>query len=364
MLAALHHKDIQKDLQRISKLKPYSDLYNWKGLKFPVTVNQIDKFEKNNPFIAVNVLYLHDRKEGISRGKIAILRRSDGNTSRSRVVNLLLITDGKKSHYTAIKSLSSLLKRENSKYKGEYYFCINCLNAFFSIRSRNKHYINCIDYEAVTTEMPWKEEDKYVQYHDWQKQFKALFIMYADFESILEPLEENSKGRVNRHVPSGWCVYSKFAYGDVPDPLKLYHGKDCVKRFVDYIETEVKRLFSYLEHPMLPLTKMLQREHEKATTCHICMKSFDDDPENYKVKDHCHYTGVYRGAAHNKCDLKYEIPKHIPIVFHNLSGYDAHLFIRQLGEKFQTADIGVIAENKEKYISFNVKISVQGFKED
>ena len=79
--------------------------------------------------------------------------------------------------------------------------------------------------------------------------------------------------------------------------------------------------------------------------------------KNWKVRDHCHYTGLYRGAAHNNCNLKYKIPKHIPIVFHNLSGYDAHLFIRQLGEKFQ--DIEVIAENKEKYISFNVKIDVQ-----
>ena len=58
------------------------------------------------------------------------------------------------------------------------------------------------------------------------------------------------------------------------------------------------------------------------------------------------------------CNLKFKIPKHIPIVFHNLSGYDAHLFIRQLGEKFQTDDIGLIAENMETYISFNVKIDV------
>ena len=89
------------------------------------------------------------------------------------------------------------------------------------------------------------------------------------------------------------------------------------------------------------------------------MKPFDNPEKNWKVHDHCHYTGLYRGAAHNNCNLKYKIPKHIPIVFHNLSGYDAHLFIRQLGEKFQRKDIGVIAENKEKYISFNVKVDVQ-----
>ena len=57
--------------------------------------------------------------------------------------------------------------------------------------------------------------------------------------------------------------------------------------------------------------------------------------------------------------MKYKIPDHIPIVFHNLSGYDAHLFIKELGRKFNKDDIGVIAENKEKYISFNVKINVR-----
>ena len=78
-----------------------------------------------------------------------------------------------------------------------------------------------------------------------------------------------------------------------------------------------------------------------------------------KVRDHCHYTGKYRGPAHNSCNLKYKIPNFIPIVFHNLSKYDAHLFIKELGETFNKEDIGCIAENKEKYISFYVKIKVQ-----
>ena len=89
------------------------------------------------------------------------------------------------------------------------------------------------------------------------------------------------------------------------------------------------------------------------------MKPFDDPENNQKVRDHCHYTGLYRGAARNSCNLQYKIPKHIPIVFHNLSGYDAHLFIRELDKKFNTEGIGGSAENKENYISFNVKIPVQ-----
>ena len=129
------------------------------------------------------------------------------------MVNLLLITDGKKRHYTAIKSLSRLLSRENRAKRNQQYYCLNCLQAFNARSSRDTHYANCINHDFVKVEMPWKEEDKWVQYHDGQKQFKVPFIMYADFESILEPMEKNSKGRVNKHVPSGFCVYSKFAYG-------------------------------------------------------------------------------------------------------------------------------------------------------
>ena len=83
------------------------------------------------------------------------------------------------------------------------------------------------------------------------------------------------------------------------------------------------------------------------------------DPRNRKVRDQCHYTGLYRGAAHNNCNLKYLIPGYIPTAFHNLSGYDTHLFIKELGRWFNKNDVGVIAENKEKYISFNIKINVK-----
>ena len=132
-----------------------------------------------------------------------------------------------------------------------------------------------------------------------------------------------------------------------------------MEKFVKYIEEEVKRLYeTFSRQSMTKLTDVLKREHEAAEKCHICLKEFND-PRNRKVRHHCHYTGLYRGAAHNNCNLKYRIPDYIPIVFHNLSGYDAHLFIKELGRRFNKNDIGVIAENKEKYINFSIKINVK-----
>ena len=130
-------------------------------------------------------------------------------------------------------------------------------------------------------------------------------MMYADFESILRPVDEVYKDKmnvmkverrgkasytkkINKYVPSGCCVYSTFAYGDVLDPLKMYRGKDCVEKFVEHIEDEVKRLYSiFPQQPMIELTDVLKREHKEAKICHICLKEFNY-PQNRKVRDHCH----------------------------------------------------------------------------
>ena len=201
-------------------------------------------------------------------------------------------------------------------------------------------------------------------------------MLYADFESILKTVDERYRDKmntmkaerkdkapytekINTHIPSGWCVQRTFPYGDVPDTLKMYWGKDCVERFVEYIEEEVKRLYVTLpQQPMIEFSDVLKRERKAAERCNICLNEFSD-PQNKKIRDHCHYTGCYRGAAHNNCNLKYRITVHISIVFHNLSGYDAHLLIKELGKRFNRDDIGVIAKNKEKYISFNVKINIK-----
>ena len=358
VIAALHGEDIKAHPERIANLLPYEDRYNWGGLKFPMALNKIGKFEKNNPEIAVNVLFTSEKR-------IYIGRRSEFNSKRKIKANLLMVVDGENRHYTAVKNLSRLLSSMNAKHKGAYHFCLNCLNGFRTKVGRDKHYEYCSSNGEVKIKMP-TEKDKWLKYHQGQNQFKVPFMLYADFESILKPVNRDKmktpKGasyteKVNTHVPSGWCVHSKFAYGEVQDPLKVYRGEDCVEKFIEYIESEVKRLYAaYPQQPMTELTDVLQREHNEAAQCHICFKPFDDPQNNRKVRDHCHYTGLYRGAAHNSCNLKYRIPDHIPIVFHNLSGYDAHLFIRELGKQFNKEDIGCIAENKEKYISFNVKI--------
>ena len=108
---------------------------------------------------------------------------------------------------------------------------------------------------------------------------------------------------------------------------------------------------------MTPLTSLQLKEYKRATKCHICFKPFTE--KNRRVRDHCHYSGLYGGAAHSSCNLQYKIPSYIPVVFHNLAGYDVHLFIRELAK--HTTNIGVIAKNMEDYISFSIKVEVDKF---
>ena len=76
--------------------------------------------------------------------------------------------------------------------------------------------------------------------------------------------------KINTDAPSRCCVHSTFAYGDVSDPLKMYRGKYCVEKFVEYIEEEVKRLYEiFSQQSMIKLTDVQKREHEAAEKCHI-----------------------------------------------------------------------------------------------
>ena len=368
VIAAMKWNNIGKDPQRISKLRRYEDDFDWDGMKFPASFRDIKRFESRNE-ITINIL-------AFEHNKVYICRKGK---EYDRVANLMLITDNNKKHYVAIKSLSRLLRYVNTKNEKKQHFCINFLQGFNEKKSRDELY--CRNIEAIRIEMP--NGKPVVEYSDGQYQFKVPFMMYADFESILEPMgpPQRAPGScsdpiqgasnnpsitrgVNVHTLSGWCVYSKFSYarsvggadGEVTNSLTQYRGPDCVEKLCEHIISEAKRLYnSAPEKPMAPLTKSQLKEYERATKCHICFKPFKSG-DTLKVRDHCHCTGIYQGAAHLLCYLRYEIPNYIPVVFHSLAGYDAHLFIRELSK--YTTGMGVIAKNMEDNISFSIKVEV------
>ena len=162
-----------KDPQRISNLRKFMDNYDWSGLEFPVSIKDIGKFETRNN-ISVNVLAVEGRDIYIHRKGRRV----------GREINLLMVSEDGIWHYTAIKSLCRLLSSKNSNTKCKQHFCMNCLQGFTQESSRDQHQVHCKNNESVRVAM--SKPGSTVEFKDGQNQFRVPFIMYADFESILE----------------------------------------------------------------------------------------------------------------------------------------------------------------------------------
>ena len=176
VIAATRWEQIDFCPERITKLKRFEKDFGWTGVGFPVSFRTIKRFESQNK-ISINVLAVEDRQ--------IYIRREGGDYDH--IANLMLITENNRKHYVAIKSRGRLLSKQNSKHKEAQHFCMNCLQGFREEWSRDEHIGCCKNNEAVRIEMPHKKP--IVEYSDGQFQFKVPFIMYADVESILEPIQ-------------------------------------------------------------------------------------------------------------------------------------------------------------------------------
>ena len=352
VLRALNPRE--RDNERIdTDLKKKEDSLNMAGIAYPVQLNAIDKFERQNPTISINVF---GHEESIYPLRVS---KCEGR----KVVDLLLISDDEKRHYCLIKSMSRLLSSHTSKRNGVQYYCMRCLNSFHSQESLDKHLEYCNAYDAVKMETP--EVGATLKFKNYNRSMRVPFIVYADFESFIKPIdtcEPNPKNsytkQYQKHTPSSFSYYIKCFDDEVYSPKLVTYtastdNEDVAQIFVNMLEEDVKSIYTSFDTPKEMIFGVKEKEKfDDATECWICGGVLGLD----RVRDHCHLTGTYRGAAHNKCNLQYRRPKFIPVVFHNLSGYDSHLFIKNLG--VTEGNINCIPNNEEKYISFSKDIVV------
>ena len=129
-----------------------------------------------------------------------------------------------------------------------------------------------------------------------------------------------------------------------------------MKKFSKDLREHASKIINYEKKKMIPLTTEEKIYHNKQEICYICKKEFNNNvKKNYKVRDHCHYTGKYRAVVHNICNLRYNVPKEIPTVFHNGSIYDYHFIIKELVKEYE-GNVECLGENTEKYLTFSVPI--------
>ena len=162
--------------------------------------------------------------------------KSKHSFKRESKVILLVITDGKKWHYLAVKSLSALLRRIASNHKEDFY----CLNCFHSCSTKNKlktHERVCNDHDYCYVEMP-NEDNKILKYNHGEKSLKVSFMIYADLEYLLEKmhscqnnLEISYTEKKAKHTPSGYSLFTNCSFDETKDKLDCYRGEDCMERF-------------------------------------------------------------------------------------------------------------------------------------
>ena len=149
------------------------------------------------------------------------------------------------------------------------------------------------------------------------------------------------------HKPSGYSWVICCSFNELKNEWSYYRGKNCMEMFCKGLRNLAVKIIDYEKKEMIPLTNKETESYEKQKGRHICEKGFSTNKEYLKFRDHCHYTRKFRGAAHNNCNLRYEIPKEIPIVFPNGSTYEYHFIIKQLTKDFN-GKFDCLGENSEK----------------
>ena len=223
--------------------------------------------------------------------------------------------------------------------------------------------------------MPDKDNN-ILKYNNFHKQQPVPFVIYADFEAITEKISgcqpNNNKSYTEayqKHTDCGYGYKVVCCYDEkYSKPAKTYRGEKAVYKFMEAMLEEVKYCKKVMKKEFnkpLRMTKDDEEKFQKAEECHICNKKYTD--KDIRVRDHCHITGKYRGSAHQECNLKLRVnPEEvkIPVIFHNLRGYDSHFIMQEIGaivkkhaytnkkgEKCQM-NINAIPNNMEKYMAF------------
>ena len=187
------------------------------------------------------------------------------------------------------------------------------------------------------------KDNNTMKYNQGEKSIKLPFVVYADLECLLEKII-TCQNNPNKHTPSG--VFAHCLFDKSKNKLNHYRGKYCMRKFCKDLREHATKVINYEKKKMTPLTTKEKIHYNEQEICYICKKEFDkSDKKNDK----------YRGPAHNICNLRYKIPKEVPVVFHNGSTYDYHFIIKELVKEFE-GNFEYLGENTEKYITFSAPI--------
>ena len=296
----------------------------------------------------------------------------------------LLITKDEKKHYVLIKDFNAFMYNQ-SKHRERKHFCMYCLQCFSSERVLANHVNNCLTINgAQAINMP-KQGENILKFNNFHKQLPVPFVICADFEAITkkvqgcEQSEEMKNEKNKRSYTKAYQTHEDCGYGykviccyddKYSKHTCIYRGENAVYKFMEKMLEEVeycccKAVIKKHFNKPLVMTEVDEEHFKTIDGCHICGEKYTD--KDVHVRDHCHITGKFRGSAHQECNLKLRIkPENIkiPVIFHNLRGYDSHFIMQQIGEiankhgykdkkgKEQPLTINAIPNDMKKYMAF------------
>ena len=322
----LNQSKIKNNPQRVSIYKQYENTVDFTGIEFPVSIKDIPKIEKMNN-ISINVFGY----ELNSTFPIFISENQTGNS-----INLLLISKDEKRHYVYIKDFNRFMYNK-TKHNCKKHFCIHCLQCFSTKEILDNHLENCLIINKKQNIVMPKLGSK-IYFKHYYKMLKNPFVIYCDFESILEPIETAKQNADTTSYTSEYQnhLISSYAYKVVcqndkyTKPIKYFRGENAIKDFLTNLLKESEEIEDILVNKLnkkMNISNKQQNEFNKSKICHICNGKLSNKD---KVRDHCHITGEYRGAAHKVCNLQFRISTKVPVIFHNLRGYDSHFIIQKI----------------------------------
>jgi hypothetical protein len=358
VLSQLHQA--HENPHRLSHYKRFEEDLNFEGIEFPFKLDDLPKFERRNAGISINVFGL-EWNEVSKLHNVYPLRVVDKTLKKH--VNLLLLEDKatNKAHYACIKNFSRLMG-DTSKNAHKKFYCYRCLHGYIREDLLKAHVNDCGNFDAVRTILP-KLKDAKMQFQNHLNKLQVPFAIYADFECLTEEVEEvddNKNSHIyQKHVPCSFAYRIVSQFPELYEPKTvLFRGKDAAAKFVQSLQSEeaaIKRIMKMEEEMDMPERKR-DAYRKAATHCHICSKKllpYREDKKNPRVIDHCHVTGKVRGVAHNNCNLPFNYKNfYIPVLFHNLKGYDSHIIMSEIGK--YTTNLRCIPKNYEQYICFSM----------
>ena len=368
----VRHLNPQKaNPQRVKKEdKEFANKLDYSGIDFPVSSKSYSKIEKQND-IPINV-FGYENNEPFP---IYISKEKFKNQ-----MNLLLITKGEKKHYVIIKDFNRFMYNQTS-HKRKKHFCMYCLQNFSTETILAKHFENCISISGVQCVNMPKKGKNILKFQNYSKQIEVPFVVYADFKSITNKVEgcklskDMEREKNDRSYTEAYQIHEDcgFTYkivcrydDEFSKRIKIYHGKNAVNQFLESMLEEVtycKEIVNKHFNKPLIIMKDDVTHFEHADKCHICNMKFGD--KDVCFRDYCTITGRFRGASNNAVRITSKSLK-VPVIFHNLHGYDAHLIMQQIGEipnkhaytnekgKEISLNLSVIPSNMERYMSFTL----------